>query len=68
MRERDGETRVMTVGRVKVEQRQMVLVEVGGVRTGKRFAALLQNAETVRLVTASRGGGAGGVGVDPGRR
>ena len=54
---RDGETRVMTVGRVKVEQRQMVLVEaeslVGGVRTGKKFAALLQNAETVRLVTAS---------------
>jgi len=46
----DGGTRVMTVGRVKVEQRQMVLVEAES--AGKRFAALLQNAETVRLVTA----------------
>lgn len=46
----DGDTRVMTVGRVKVEQRQMVLVEAES--AGKRFAALLQNAETVRLVTA----------------
>lgn len=46
----DGHTRVMTVGRVKVEQRQMVLVEA---ECGeKKFAALLQNAETVRLVTA----------------
>ena len=46
----DGDTRVMTVGRVKVEQRQMVLVEAES--AGKRFATLLQNAETVRLVTA----------------
>lgn len=46
----DGDTRVMTVGRVKVEQRQMVLVEA---ECGeKKFATLLQNAETVRLVTA----------------
>mgnify|MGYP002855095823 FL=1 len=49
----DGDTRVMTVGRVKVEQRQMVLVEAES--AGKRFATLLQNAETVRLVTAPGG-------------
>ena len=44
-----GETRVALIGRVKVEQRQMVLVEAVA-EDGETFAALLQNAETVRLV------------------
>ena len=58
---------VKTVGRVKVEQRQMVLVEVKmeeEVKDGKDtgggapvvFSALLQNAETVRLMSASAPG------------
>lgn len=65
-----GETHVKTVGRVKVEQRQMVLVEAkleeenNADKHGKDssttssgtpvlFSVLLQNAETVRLVSDS---------------
>jgi len=44
-----GETRVGTVGRVKVERRPMLLVEVE--REGSIFKTLLQNAETINLVT-----------------
>ena len=63
----DGTVRVATVGRVKVEQRQMVLVEAEA-EDGETFCALLQNAETVRLVNAS-GGGATSVSVlEPGDR
>ena len=56
---RGGETHVKTVGRVKVEQRQMVLVEAEedaeDAANNKKvvFSALLQNAETVRLMSDS---------------
>ena len=43
-----GETRVGTVGRVKVERRPMLLVEVK--HKGRIFKTLLQNAETINLV------------------
>ncbi len=47
--DRDGAGRPSHVGRLKIERRPLVLVEVevGGLR----FNAILQNAETVRLVT-----------------
>jgi len=44
-----GETRVGTVGRTKVERRSMLLVEVQ--REGRIFKTLLQNAETINLVS-----------------
>jgi 3-dehydroquinate synthase II len=43
-----GETRVGTVGRIKVERRPMLLVEVE--HEGRIFKTLLQNAETINLV------------------
>lgn len=43
----DGETRLTTVGRVKVEVRPMLLVEAEC--DGKKGAVFLQNAETIRL-------------------
>ncbi len=47
--DRDGAGRVSHVGRLKIERRPLVLVEVE--LAGRRFNAILQNAETVRLVT-----------------
>jgi len=44
-----GETRVGTVGRAKIERRPLLLVEVE--REGRTFKTLLQNAETINLVT-----------------
>ena len=44
-----GETRVGVVGRVKIERRPLLLVEVE--REGRTFKTLLQNAETINLVT-----------------
>ena len=55
--DRNGETNVKTVGRVKVEQRQMVLVEAESEEDGCTFVTLLQNAETVKLVSAGQDGG-----------
>jgi len=46
---RDGEGRPSHVGRLKIERRPLVLVEVEA--GGRTFTAILQNAETVRLVT-----------------
>lgn len=44
-----GSSRLVTVGRVKVEARPMLLIEA---RAGERCGAVfLQNAETIRLVT-----------------
>ena len=44
-----GQSRLVTVGRVKVEARPMLLIEA---RTGDRHGAVfLQDAETIRLVT-----------------
>lgn len=47
-----GNTRVMVVGRMKIEKRPMVLVEASA--GGKKISTLLQNAETIRL-TAKNG-------------
>jgi len=47
---RDGSTRQSFVGRSKIELRPLLLVEA--VRDGMVAKAVLQNAETVRLVTA----------------
>jgi 3-dehydroquinate synthase II len=47
--DRSGAGRVSHVGRLKIERRPLVLVEV--VAAGRRYTAILQNAETVRLVT-----------------
>jgi len=46
---RDGAGRASHVGRLKIERRPLVLVEVAA--GGHTFNAILQNAETVRLVT-----------------
>jgi len=46
---RDGAGRASHVGRLKIERRPLVLVEVEA--DGHVFNAILQNAETVRLVT-----------------
>jgi len=44
-----GESRLATIGRVKVEARPMLLIEAEV--NGQRGAVFLQNAETIRLVT-----------------
>jgi len=44
-----GESRLATVGRVKVEARPMLCIEAEA--NGQRGAVFLQNAETIRLVT-----------------
>jgi 3-dehydroquinate synthase II len=46
-----GETQVTYVGRVKTERRPLVLVEAEA--EGERFSCIVQNAETVCLVTPS---------------
>ncbi len=47
--DRDGSTRISAVGRCKIEQRPLILVTAtDGQRT---YSTLLQNAETVKLVT-----------------
>jgi len=48
---RNGATRVGIVGRLKVEERPLLLVEA--VCDGKKISTLLQNAETIRLVSGS---------------
>jgi 3-dehydroquinate synthase II len=45
----EGKTRVTTVGRSKVERRPLLLVRAEA--EGKELSAILQNAETIRLVT-----------------
>jgi 3-dehydroquinate synthase II len=47
--DREGTGRPSHVGRLKIERRPLVLVEVEA--GGQTFNAILQNAETVRLVT-----------------
>jgi len=44
-----GQSRLATIGRVKVEARPMLLIEAEA--KGQRGAVFLQNAETIRLVT-----------------
>lgn len=47
--DRDGTTRLSNIGRVKIEWRPMILLEAK--HGEKTFKAILQNAETIRLVT-----------------
>jgi 3-dehydroquinate synthase II len=46
----DGHTRTAVVGRVKVERRPLALVRAEA--EGERFTTVVQNAETIRLVSA----------------
>lgn len=47
--DKDGATRKVVVGRSKIERRPLLLVEVE--EKGKRYCTILQNAETIRMVT-----------------
>jgi 3-dehydroquinate synthase II len=47
--DKDGTTRKVVVGRSKIERRPLLLVEVE--EKGKRYSTILQNAETIRMVT-----------------
>jgi 3-dehydroquinate synthase II len=46
---KNGKTRIGTVGRVKIELRPLILIEAEV--QGKKIKTILQNAETIRLVT-----------------
>ncbi len=46
----EGHTRTLAVGRNKIERRPMVRIEAVD-EDGNRFSAILQHAETIRLVT-----------------
>ena len=48
---RKGNTRLTNVGRVKIEWRPLTFIEAE--REGKRIKTIVQNAETIRLVTPS---------------
>jgi 3-dehydroquinate synthase II len=47
--DRNGKVRIADVGRVKIELRPLILIEAEA--EGKRIKTILQNAETIRLVT-----------------
>jgi 3-dehydroquinate synthase II len=47
--ERNGDTKVASIGRCKAELRPMLIVTVS--HNGEEFTTILQNAETVKLVT-----------------
>lgn len=49
--DREGKARTGHIGRVKIERRPMLLVE--SEVKGKSFSLIVQNAETVRLISAS---------------
>ncbi|MEM2896527.1 MAG: 3-dehydroquinate synthase II [Candidatus Bathyarchaeia archaeon] len=46
---KDGKTRAAAVGRVKIEKRPLMLIEAE--HEGKTIKTIVQNAETIRLVT-----------------
>jgi 3-dehydroquinate synthase II len=46
---RKGDQRVTSVGRAKIEMRPLILLEAEA--KGKKFNAILQNAETIHVVT-----------------
>eukprot|EP00850_Spirogloea_muscicola_P000598 SM000002S05678 [mRNA] locus=s2:1482080:1485032:+ [translate_table: standard] len=48
-----GRSRIATVGRAKIESRPLMLIEVEDAEK-QRHSVMLQNAETVRLVTSGR--------------
>ncbi len=45
----DGNTRALIIGRLKIEKRPLILVEAE--KDGRRIKTLLQNAETINLVS-----------------
>jgi len=47
--EKNGRVRTVDVGRVKIELRPLILIEANV--DGKRIKTILQNAETIRLIT-----------------
>jgi 3-dehydroquinate synthase II len=47
--DKDGNGRSVVVGRAKVERRPMLLIEAE--YNGKKLSAILQNAETIRVVS-----------------
>jgi 3-dehydroquinate synthase II len=49
--DRDGNVRTTNVGRAKIEFRPLILIEAEA--EGKKLTAILQNAETIRLVTTT---------------
>jgi len=51
--ESDGHARSAVVGRLKVERRPLLLVEADV--DGRRYATIVQNAETIRFVTPAGG-------------
>src|SRR2546422_4079645 len=53
-----GRGRSAIVGRLKVERRPLLLVEAEA--EGRRYATIVQNAETIRFVTPERGAGSVG--------
>ena len=46
---REGRARIVNVGRVKIERRPLMLIEAEG--QGRKLKTIVQNAETIRLVT-----------------
>jgi 3-dehydroquinate synthase II len=48
--DKDGDARKATIGRVKIERRPLLYVEAEA--EGKKISAILQNAETIKLVGA----------------
>jgi 3-dehydroquinate synthase II len=51
--DKQGNAKKATIGRVKIERRPMLFVEAEA--EGKRYSAILQNAETIKLVGADGG-------------
>ena len=49
----EGRARSVIVGRLKIERRPLLLVEAEV--AGRRFATIVQNAETIRFVTPDGG-------------
>ncbi|OPY30950.1 MAG: 3-dehydroquinate synthase [Methanocella sp. PtaU1.Bin125] len=50
---KSGDARKATIGRVKIERRPLLYVEAEA--GGRKISAILQNAETIKLVTADGG-------------
>jgi len=46
---REGHARIANIGRVKIERRPLMLIEAEG--QGRKLKTIVQNAETIRLVT-----------------
>lgn len=51
--DKDGDARKATIGRVKIERRPLLFIEAEA--EGKKISAILQNAETIKLVGADGG-------------